>query len=481
MKARRIARIVAAEAAYRAKRRNLRLGVAQAGEVSAVRANVFQGMLFTLFSSITVFALAFAEDVETALLMFFGSVAMTAFFNIMYVTSFTAIFFSEELYKPLQLLPIEPRSLEKILVTAYMLYWGGLSVSALWIPAVIAAPLIAPRYTAYALLAGGAALAVYIASTQAGLILGSYSRLAKSNLLLSMASAAGWVLLMLAFAFLPQIPVYLRGAGIGLSPLYALIPFVGFIMAPLYPLPAAASLAATLAILYVLGVKARRVYLGEPGPRLPQRRTAGFRPRRPLGRVAGLVRKDYLLLLREPRRLAGVAYLYLFPFIFILGGALSDMWSVIAGVSMGVSSTLWIYLEGEAARHLYELPLTFLDVYLSKLADSLIPLALVATALLPLHASPLAVLLLALGHLSEASAMIALTLAEIPEEPSAWSEAVSTKARHVAWLIATMALFIAVPLAASMAGRWYGAAASAILAAASLAAGAYSSCRRGAL
>lgn len=481
MRTRRIARVVAAEAAYRAKRRNVRVGMVQAGEVSALRANLLQGVFFTMFSFIAIVTACYAKSLEAVVFVLLSTVALTAFFNLMFMVSFTAIFFSEELFKPLQILPIPPDSLRRILVTAYLLYWGGLSVLALSLPAALIIPVAASRYAPYALLTAAASITVYLASIEAGLILGSYSRLAKSNLAVSIASAAGWVLLMMLFAFMPQIPIYLEQLGIGLSPLYALIPFAGFILAPLYPLPSTASLAATLAVLYLLERKASRLLIGEPKTPLPTAKAAGFRTLRPLGRTLGIVRKDYLLISREPRRLAGILYLYVFPLIFLLGGMLTDTWSILAGVAAGASASMWLYIEGEAARHLYEMPLTYLDVFKAKLLDSLIPLALIAVLLPLMNAQPLTSLLLLAGYVAEASAMLALTIHTIPREPSAWSEAATTRTAYMLLMMGSMAVFAMVPIAACLVDRIYGLAATLGLAAASLSVGTYYAWRRGPL
>ena len=444
METRKIARVVAAEAAYRARRKNVRIGFTPARSVSAAKSNVLLGLFYSFLSATYGIVAAAAPDaVAAAVLM--STVAITAFFNLMMMLSFTAVFFSEQLFIPLQLLPIEPRRIRDVLTQAYLLYWGGLSVTMLAVPATIIVLAANPSRAAYAALALIAAAAAYISTVDAGLILGSYSRLAKSSTVASIASATAWMALMLAFAAAPQVPILLTDMGSSLPLLAALIPYAGIVAAPLYPLPAAASAAATLLAVTVLHRRAARMPIG--GAPISVRVAEGFRRLRGLGKITGYVRKDYLLLLREPRRLAGIAYLFIFPFLFIFSRDI--LLALIAGAAAGVSSPLWLYLEGEAARHLYETPLTFLDVYLAKLLDAAVPLALAAVLLLAggfiVGASPTLSLLFVLGYLMEASTMLLFALAELPREPSAWNEAALSRGLYIVTMIISISLFTGVP------------------------------------
>jgi len=483
MKTREIARVVAGEAAYRAKRRSVKLGMVprQAGAQSALSANLFLTLFYLLFSGMMLVAIAASPTLESLIAIMLTTVAVVAFFNLFNVTFFAAVFFSENLYEPLRLLPLDASQTARILEAAYLLYWGGLSVTALFLPPTLAAALYRPQYAAYSLLSLAASAAVYYTTLEAGLVLGSYSRLAKSNAVFSVISAAGWVTLMVAYAFMPQLLISAVEAGnTAVQPLLAALPFVGLVLAPLYPLPALASAILTLSLMWLIHVKAGQV----KAPSYHRGGRAGFRPLKPLNRIAALVVKDYELMLREPRRMAAIFYLYIFPLIFLFTPSPALM--ILSAAAAGTTAPVWIYIEGEGARHLYELPLTFTDIYAAKLADTLIPLALLST--LVALAAPLAgyepwlSLLFAAVAAGEAGLMLLIFLAEIPSTPSAWTEAATGRARSMVYMLLSMALAAGVPgVGLSYAGPAAATLIGAVFAAAVAAAGYAYTGRRGAL
>jgi len=486
---------------------------------SALRANVLGAVFYGIMSVFLGLPVAIgAPYVEPMAAFEVGAsllLGLCVVFTLMQVAPFTATFVSEGVVDLVRILPIDTYVALLSYLSALFLYWGALSILALFVPFLALSFAAAARGSipvAAALAGVFSSLSTLALSVFLGLALGIASYSARRRVSLRIASTLGWLAAFTAMyaviSFHESIVRHLASYIPRASSWLGYVPFLGPIYAFSSPIPLAASCATTIAVIYgVYRASISRLEallsgaeLAAERPRPAPRRAAEARIRvsHPL---AALVRKDLKLLSREPRRLASLLYLVVFPIIFAIafswGSASRLSGAILAapcfiGALSGLGSDNLFFVEGSGAKVLYHLPIDRRTLALSKaLATSLVtaPIACAASATLVLLATGSPTLALGSAALAVAlnvgTSMLnsAVSTKLLPREPSSWSElSVSTtigrrftrSAIKIGVSIASTAVPLAIAIGASSAGLglWIVATAVSSYAAAILIAGA---------
>ncbi len=425
---------------------------------SAIKANIV-GLLYGAMSALLGAPLLLDIPYVSPRAIFVSGIllltGLCVMFTLMQVTTFTATFVREGVIDLVRLLPIDYRTVFYSYLAALFLYWGALSLVAMFVPFLAMASV--------AVIRGSIPISMFLAgmftsfstlafSTLVGLALGVTSYITRRRTLLRLASTIGWLLAFCATYAIYEITSFYRVAisyltklALGIPQWFGLIPLIGPICAYGSPLYLTISLMTSLAVLYavyrIAVSKLSAILSGygiggalASGPVIKSFETPILRTSTPL---IALVKKDLKLLGRESRRLAGVLYSVIFPIIFSLMFMLKGsrgfylVISCLLGVLSGLSSDDLYFVESSGAKVLYYLPLSKRDIALSKaLSTSIItlPPACAAGAIMVFISS--GSLLLALisacivAALNLGTSMFnsALSIRLLPREPSDWSE-----------------------------------------------------------
>ena len=372
-------------------------------------------------------------------------------FSLIQVTPFTSTFISEGVVDLLRLLPLSEGEVFRTYLAALYLYWGGASLAALYIPFL--------GVSAYASLTNGlpatyvgvgafTAASVVTFAPFLGVIIGAYSYLTRRRVSMRAASTALWlasfILMYLFYSLMPKIIEAMAGTAPALESFGWAIPFVGPLFSVADPVKLALSVCETLAIVVATyrfaSAKVRTILVGgeyavAAAPTLV--RPAGLRV---MGALKAMVWKDVKLLSREPRRLASLLYLAIFPIIIVFvnggphsSGSFGQAFSYLAAYMVGGLSGMGVdnlfFVEGSAAPLLYALPVDRRFIALSKaLATSSItlPIAVAVGAIATyLSGGPSAAAFGAAvaGMLNLGTSLLNsyINVKMVPQEPSEWN------------------------------------------------------------
>ena len=388
--------------------------------------------------------------------------------------SFTATFTSERLVEALRPLPIDRLSLSRAYFEAMILYWGGLSSLAPLIPVTIAG-LMRSFEGRLGLLTLAAYMVAAVLATltffSAGILLGTYASLVRRKTSLRVLSTAGWVAVFAFWLLMQRILSVVEVAepsGSIQGPWWlALLPFFGCLMIEAKPLLSLASLALSLAITALtvkLMVQRFDRVLAPLSVPTSAPSWAGLSVRGP---VPGYVVKDLRLLAREPRRLASVIYVLIFPLFLLSGGGreggvfAATLAPCVIGSLVPLSLSTLYYVEGSAAPFLYTLPLTRRRLALIKVLSAS-PIAVLASlesaaiAYLSTGAPFLGLYAATLGLVTALLSLVtlsSLTSMMLPDAPSEWSEASISRLKYALAYILVFALAVVPYLGAAVALR----------------------------
>ncbi|HDM91980.1 MAG TPA: hypothetical protein ENG69_01135 [Candidatus Korarchaeota archaeon] len=277
---------------------------------------------------------------------------------------------TDRLLEPLTSLPVSEKDVRRALL-AVGLYWGGLGLPFLVIPAMAVAAwkLGKPLLLFWGVVEG---VTLLLLATGLGYIAGSLAPKTTRNPLLRAVSTISWLLFFgmgMAFSFVSRI-----SAGLHVSAsLLELLPPFSFAAAGFR------SIASTLVSLSFLALSALTFKLGAgrlwraastgwsmPGPVVTPREWRLWR-----GPVPPPLTKDLKLMLRNPRMLAATFYymlmgplFFLFPILTGAKGGAPSLGEVLPSITlfiggMGGWAVEYMYVvEGEGARLLYLLPVS---------------------------------------------------------------------------------------------------------------------------
>ncbi len=432
--------------------------------VSIAKSNVLGAIFYSIVSfSASLPLLALREVRVPATDVFSVSLTVLIGFafalSLMQVTPFTSTFIREGLVDLLRLLPLTDSQILKAYFTALILYWGGLSLAFIFIPFFAVSTYVAVEGAlpgTYLLLGLFAAVTTLTFSYSLGMALGSYSYAVRRRASLRVMSTLAWLLSFMMMFLLYRASSIMIEAAKALEPALrawgALIPFVGPLFSAANPILMLGSVGESALLVTVAYVLARRrvskVFLGGVeyvvvAKAQPSRRVGvGEAGLRVGGLIGAMIRKDFKLLSREPRRLAGMLFLVLLPVIMSVpvgSGSLMTRYSTymvlfvssFLGAFSGLASDHVFYAEGAGALLLYHLPIRRYDVALAKaLTCSLITLPISVTvvgglaayftgdALLTACGVAIAVML----NLGFSFINSAITMSMLPSTPSEWSE-----------------------------------------------------------
>ncbi len=448
--------------------------------VSVLKANILGGVLFSMVSlsasaiipTGNLYGYALSTTVLTGV-----AIAMA----LMYIIPFTSTVLREGIIDLLRLLPLSPKEVLKTYLLSMILYWGGLAITFIYVPYLIVSTyfvIIGKLGVVPYLLAILAAAATLTFSFLLGIALGTYSYLVKRRALFRYVSAIAWASVFLITYLMFSITSYISklvvntGGSLGvLNIVGPYVPFVGplytYLVNPvLIPLSIIETLVITLATYFIAKGRLSKVFIYGGEYVVPTKVTIRKAPLvvSPKPPLLSMVRKDLKLLSREPRRLASVIILIIFPLVItVMGGftKLPILSATLVTCFVGAFSGLGVehlyYVEGEGALVLYTLPIRKRDVVLTKsLATSLITAPIAFTVSLAYSliktSNPLISLVFAIiaSTLSISYALInsVLMASLIPKEPSYWNE--MTFRRSLGLRIVRSALAL-IAVAASMA------------------------------
>lgn len=466
-----LARALAQESVFRANRRNIRVPFVSRDYrgISALSSNLLPSMFFLLFSSVYLLMVVWSP-LEVLPYILLPLLFMVAYFNIVQMLSFSSIFFGDELFESVRILPLSSKDLVKIYFLTYILYWGGASTTMLFLPQFVTGVVFRSEALPCMLSFLFSSASVMFSSILLAVYIGSYTQVFRKSILMNVLSALGWLILLSAYYLLFSTPALANLSEIlpaEYTRYISLIPFAGPLYVGIYPLESLVSIAATGVLVYLIYHKAtasmEAVVSGTRISRTPflARRPGGDKiGYRRLSKQLSLVVKDFKLILREPRRLSGMLYLMLFPILFI-GFGLAEAHTMftfylLMGSIVGLSSTTWVYLEGEGARVLYYLPLKRTEIYVSKVIDGLTVAFSVLAFLMLAKISGFAGISL-YGAIAMISASIfttttslAFIIANVPEQPSSWTESSVNRSKIVLLQFVIASVSVAIPLALSL-------------------------------
>lgn len=432
--------------------------------VSIVRSNVLGAIFYSIVSLSASTPLLVTDYMKVPATDAF-SVSLTVLvgfafaLSLMQVTPFTSIFIREGLVDLLRLLPLTDSQILKAYLTALILYWGGLSLTFIFIPFFIVATYVTVNGIlpgTYLLLGLFAVVAILTFSYSLGIALGSYSYAVRRRASLRLMSTAAWLLSFMMMFLLYRASSIMAEAAKTLEPMLrtwgALIPFVGPLFSAVNPTLMLGSIGESALLVTIAYVLAKRriskVFLGGveyavAAKAQPVRKVkVGEAGLRISSLIGAMVRKDFKLLSREPRRLANMLFLVLLPVIMSVpvgSGSFMTRYptymvlfiSSFLGAFSGLASEYVFYAEGAGALLLYHLPLRKYDVALAKaLTCSLITLPISAAVVGGLAAyfagdvmlTVIGVAITALLNLGFSFINSAITMSMLPDTPSEWSE-----------------------------------------------------------
>ncbi len=426
-------------------------------KVSVLKANVLSGVLFSM-ASISASAIIATGNLYGYALSTTVLTGVAIAMALMYIIPFTSTVLREGIVDLLRLLPLSPKEVLKTYLLSMILYWGGLAITFIYVPYIVVSTyfvIIGKLSVVPYLLTILAAIATLAFSFLLGIALGTYSYLVRRRALFRYVSAIAWALVFLITYVMISITGYISklvintGGSLGvLSIVGPYIPFIG----PLYaylanpvltPLSITETLAITLATYFVAKGRLSKVFIYGGEYVAPTKPTKVITPKAPLvvspkPPLLTMIRKDLKLLSREPRRLAGVIILIIFPLVMTVMGGFTKtpilsatLVTCFVGAFSGLGVENLYYVEGEGALVLYTLPIRKRDVVLSKsLATSSItaPMAFAISLIYSLikTVNPLISLVFAIvaAILSISYALInsSLMASLIPKEPSYWND-----------------------------------------------------------
>ncbi len=432
--------------------------------VSIVRSNVLGAIFYSIVSLSASTPLLVTDYMKVPATDAF-SVSLTVLvgfafaLSLMQVTPFTSTFIREGLVDLLRLLPLTDSQILKAYLTALILYWGGLSLTFIFIPFFIVATYVTVNGIlpgTYLLLGLFAVVATLTFSYSLGIALGSYSYAVRRRASLRLMSTAAWLLSFMMMFLLYRASSIMAEAAKTLEPMLrtwgALIPFVGPLFSAANPTLMLGSIGESALLVMIAYVLAKRriskVFLGGveytvAAKAQPVRKVkVGEAGLRISSLIGAMIRKDFKLLSREPRRLANMLFLVLLPVIMSVpvgSGSFMTKYptymvlfiSSFLGAFSGLASEYVFYAEGAGALLLYHLPLRKCDIALAKaLACSLITLPISAAVVGGLAAyftgdvmlTVIGVAITALLNLGFSFINSAITMSMLPGTPSEWSE-----------------------------------------------------------
>ena len=432
--------------------------------VSIIKSNVLGAVFYSIVSLSAGIPLLAVSKVGVPITDVF-SISLTVLvgfafaLSLMQVTPFTSTFIREGLVDLLRLLPLTDSQILKAYLAALTLYWGGLSLTFIFIPFFIISILAVVEGTlpgTYLLLGLFAAAAVFAFSYSLGIALGSYSYAVRRRASLRLMSTVAWLLSFMMMFILYRASSIMAEAAKSLEPVLrtwgALIPFVGPLFSVANPALMLGSVGESVLLAVVAYILARRriskVFLGGIEYSVaagagPARRVVvsevGLRIR---GLIGAMIHKDIKLLSREPRRLANMLFLVLLPIIMSVplgSGSLMTKHATylvffmasFLGAFSGLASDHIFYAEGSGALVLYYLPVRKYDVALAKgLACSLItlPISIATVCGLTIYftgdllLAAIATVVTVMLNLGFSLISSAVTMSMLPGTPSEWSE-----------------------------------------------------------
>ncbi len=429
---RKIAEVVAKEAAYRSRKeagRSLRFFKMSGG--SMLKYNAFLLGIFVLMSS-TVGLSAFGgpEVAYPTLIMLF---VMEVLMGVLFMALNLQVLVSDKLLEPIFHLPVSESEVRRALLWVGV-YWGGAALPFVLIPgAVIESYLLGDPM----IVVGGVigSLVALILSMSLGYLAGSLATRYTRSLKGRAISTLVWLLVLgIGFVMGPLMDAVSKLYEGGASQLY-LVPPVSFVMMFRSPEALSSSLLLILASYVLLRVGTSRFWRvatrGEvPLPKGPARWSLSF------GFTAALMR-EVKVATRTPRILASlIMYSFIFPLTFVFpflseglpqefSGLLPPLALAVGG--LGGFSILYLYImEAAGAKALYSLPISRGKIALVKFYTFLtvnMPVALLIAAALaifvPAGAVPALIYLAALSGSALLNSLIYALL--LPEEPSHWS------------------------------------------------------------
>ncbi len=430
---RRIAEVVAREAAYRSRKeagRSLRFFRMSGG--SMLKYNAFLLAVFTFMSS-TVGLSAFGgpEVAYPTLIMLF---LMEILMGVLFMALNLQVLVSDKLLDPIFHLPVSGSEIRRALLWVGI-YWGGAALPFVLIPgAAIASYLLGDPLILVGAIIGS--LVALVLSMALGYLAGSLATRYTRSLKGRAISTAVWLLVLgVGFIMGPLMDavsqLYEGGA---VQALY-MVPPISFVMMFRSLEALSSSLFFILASYILLRIGTSRFWRvatrGEvPLPKGPAKWSLSF------GFTAALMR-EVKVATRTPRIFASlIMYSFIFPLTFVFplfseglpqgfSGFLAPLALAVGG--LGGFSILYLYImEAAGAKTLYSLPLTRGKIALVKFYTFLtvnMPVAiLIAVALAVLMPNGVVPALIYLAALSGSALLNSLIYALLlPEEPSHWS------------------------------------------------------------
>jgi len=399
-----------------------------------------------------------------AFVLFIGSL-MALFHSV----TFTSTFISEKIVSFLLLLPFDEKKLMKTYFLSLFLYWGGLAVFLMLTPPIlmglygVAMGNLPPIIPFLGLIAG---FLTYSMVFLLGIGLGSYSQLVKKHGFLRFFSTIMWLAAFFSLYFLNQIFKMFFLPLTKSTGIVAYIPIFGILVAYAHPLKSLVSLTLSTLLLFIsykFAISRISLLFSLTPFKLPTVPFLEFERKDEIkirGGFLGLILKDVKLLSREPRRLANLLYPVILVFIWIVfrptslgwGGMLPQFllaFANLAGFMVGTITDVLYFIEGEYARIYYFLPLSKKKIALSKtgipiILSFLTGISIFVAVFMAIGSVEIAVQAFLLSTFSGVFLSImcsAFTIRNLPETPSAWTEAIEGRTTIVLLKIILMFLF----------------------------------------
>ena len=479
-----LARVLAKEAQYRARRRYGRRAYRLAR--SMLLSSLLSIFMFTAISlglSSAVAAVPAEARVEASIWVLGVLGVFEMFIGGFTMASTLQVLLADRLLDFITPLPVRESDVRKALL-ALVVIWGGVAMLFLVVPGAALAGYLAGSIGVFA---GGVAEAAFCLLMAAGLgyLAGSVSPKATRRPLIRAASTLVWLLVFFSgfmFNFVSRLAERLELEPLG--PLLQLTPPFCIVAAGASGGYAALSSACwMLASLLVFKAGARRFWRAvAAGEALlaAEAKVSGWRLWR--GLLPASLRKDLTLLSRTPRVLASTIGYMAFPALYIMmslteAGAASRFMAAILfffGGLTGLSAQYLYSLEGEGAKLLYHLPVRRGGLAFRKACTTMLllaPLSLMVLAAIGYFSGAAAGLLAFLSYMLSSSSSTLLTsylaAKEMPDEPTAWTPQTISAATRVVVMIGMLVLYGGLAAALAAIGffiSWLAASATAALA-----------------
>lgn len=460
---------------YRSGRRGSFLGSSRP-QPSVLRSNAVPAIMYLFLSTFFSLPLFFLTGTYSLDIIYVSIMAFVLFIGslmaLFHSVTFTSTFINEKIVSFLLLLPFDERRLVKTYFLSSFLYWGGLAVFL-----TLAPPILMGLYSAVmgnlspiipflGLIAG---FLTYSMVFLLGIGLGSYSQLVKKHGFLRFFSTIMWLATFFSLYFLNQIFKMFFLPLASSTGIVAYIPIFGILVAYAHPLKSLVSLTLSMLLLFIsykFAISRISLLFSLTPFKLPTipflelEREAEIKIR---GGFLGLILKDIKLLSREPRRLANLLYPVILVFIWIVfrptslgrGGMLPQFllaFANLAGFMVGTITDVLYFIEGEYARIYYFLPLSKKKIALSKTGIPIILSFLTGISIFTITfkatgSIEIAVQAFLLSTFSGVSLSImcsAFTIRNLPETPSAWTEAMEGRTTIILLKIILTFLFAGV-------------------------------------